>query len=242
MEIRDFFNEQSDIAIALSGGVDSSVLLFFAKKYAKRVKAYYAESQFQPKFERADAVKIAESLGVEYEIIPLDVLADKIVVSNPPDRCYYCKKNIFTAITEAAQRDGFSVVADGTNASDDVEERAGVISPLRECGYTKEKIRTVAKENGIAVFDKPSYACLATRIPCGTAITGELLAKTEKAESGLTELGFKNFRVRYSEDGAKLEFGKEDLKLYEKIKPEANAVILSCYDSIYPEIKERADE
>ena len=250
MDIKSFFNEYGEIAVALSGGVDSSVLLFLANKYAKRVKAYCVKSQFQPQFEIEDALSIAKTVGAEAEVIELDVLSEREIVKNPKNRCYYCKKRIFGEICNAARRDGFLYIADGTNASDDTEERAGfkainelgVLSPLKSCGYTKEKIRALARENNISVYDKPSYACLATRIPVDTEITAELLEKTENAENALISLGFKNFRVRYDDGGARRELGKNELWLYGCMKDNVDEILLDYYDFIYPEIKERADE
>jgi len=250
MDIKDFFESHSEIAIALSGGVDSSVLLFLAKKYAKKVKAYYVRSQFQPAFEYDDALSVAEKANAELGIIEIDVLSDKKTVSNTSERCYYCKKRIFKAVCLAAQNDGFIFCAEGTNASDDIDDRPGfralkelnVLSPLRICGFTKEKIRLLAKQYQLPVADKPSYACLATRIPEGTQITQELLVKTENAEKELMKLGYKNFRVRYSDGFAKLEFGSRELNLYREIKEETDKLLLKYYDGIYPEIKERTDE
>ena len=117
-----------------------------------------------------------------------DVLSDPVVVSNPSDRCYYCKKVIFNMIMEAAAKDGYTVLLDGTNASDDAGDRPGmkalrelqVKSPLRECGLVKSEIRRLSKEAGLFTWDKPSYACLATRIPTGCTITAEKLQKQKQ--------------------------------------------------------------
>lgn len=250
MEIKKFFEEHSSVAVAFSGGTDSSVLLMLAKKYAKHVKAYYVKSQFQPEFEYADAVSVAKQLGAELEVIPLDVLSDTVVVSNPENRCYYCKKNVFTAICNAAQRDGLSTVVDGTNASDDISDRPGmkaleelgVLSPLRMCGYTKAYIRSLAKEGELPVSDKPSYACLATRIPAGTPISIELLKKTENAENAMRCLGFTNFRVRYFNQNAKLELCKKDFDLLYKNRERVYALLSDYYGDVYLDLKERADE
>ncbi len=250
MTIENFFQLHNNTAVAFSGGVDSAVLLFFAKAYARNVKAYYVRSQFQPAFEYEDALKVAEILDTDLEVIEVDVLSDSEIVKNPANRCYLCKKRIFGAIKNAAARDGFETVVDGTNASDDINDRPGfkalkelgVISPLRECGYTKKEIRIIAEENSLPVFDKPSYACLATRIPTGTRITSELLEKTEKAENLLMKEGFRNFRIRYSDGDARLELGKKEAEMFNKNKEKIISLLTAYYGSVYLDSRERTDE
>ena len=204
MELKGFFEENKKLALAFSGGVDSAYLLAEAISCGADVKAYYVKSQFQPEFEREDARRIASHLGAKLTEIEFDVLSDEAVAANPADRCYYCKRRIMGAVTEAAKADGYDIVCDGSNASDDASDRPGtkalaelsIRSPLRECGITKDEIRRGARELGLDVWDKPAYACLATRIATGEPITEEKLQTTEKAESILHDVGFRDFRVR----------------------------------------------
>ena len=204
MDLKDFFRENPKVALAFSGGVDSAYLLYAAGESGASVRAYYVKSAFQPRFELEDARRLAGELGADMRILEEDVLADAQVASNPRDRCYHCKKRLFTAIAKAAAEDGFSVLMDGTNASDDAGDRPGmralreleVRSPLRECGLTKAEIRRLSKEAGLFTWDKPAYACLATRIPTGAEITEERLCRTERAESYLASVGLRDFRVR----------------------------------------------
>lgn len=250
MDIKSFFQQYPEVAVAVSGGVDSAVLLALACEHAKRVKAYYIKTQFQPAFELNDAQKIAEHLNVDLSVTELDVLSDSQIAANPQNRCYYCKKRIFSAICSAAEADGFCTVLDGTNASDDADDRPGmralgelkIHSPLRLCGYTKADVRKIALNKGLFVADKPSYACLATRIPHGTIITSELLILTENAENELRAMGFKNFRVRYSDGAAKLEFSKDDLSLFNDKKEEATNSLSRYYREVLPDIKERPND
>ena len=202
--LQDFFIQHQRIAVAFSGGVDSSYLLYAATTAGCDVRAYYIKSQFQPQFELDDAARLTESLGAKITVAALDVLSNQSIAQNPPDRCYHCKSAIFTKIWELARADGFSVLCDGTNADDDASDRAGmralkemgVTSPLQEAGLTKSAIRSLSQQAGLFTHDKPSYACLATHIPAGTAITEQLLAKIERAENALFEMGFADFRVR----------------------------------------------
>ena len=204
MTIRDFFTVHPRAAIAFSGGVDSTFLLYAAKEAGADAAAIYVRSQFQPAFEYEDAVKMAERIGVQMRVIGVDALADERVRANPADRCYFCKINIMGAIRRAAAEDGYNLICDGTNASDDVSDRPGfkalqefgIRSPLRECGLTKARIRELAKKAGLSVWNKPSYACLATRIPAGEVITEDKLRTTEAAETALFGMGFRDFRVR----------------------------------------------
>jgi len=204
MRLKDFFEENGRIAIAFSGGVDSAYLLAEAVRCGAEVKAYYVKSQFQPEFEREDARRLAKATGADLTEIEADALSDETVASNPPDRCYHCKHLIMGTIIRAAETDGCEVICDGTNASDDVSDRPGfralgelgVRSPLRECGITKDEIRRRARKLGLDVWDKPAYACLATRIGAGERITADKLRVTEEAENRLFGMGFRDFRVR----------------------------------------------
>jgi len=221
MELKHFFEENPRVALAFSGGVDSAFLLWAARDAGADVTAYYVKSAFQPEFELRDAQRLAEELGAKMTVLTLDVLCDSAITRNPADRCYHCKKRIFTAIVDAARADGYEVLIDGTNASDDAADRPGiralrelsVRSPLRECGITKDEVRRRSREAGLFTWNKPAYACLATRIPTGEAITAEKLAKTERAEEFLERLGFRDFRVRLMGNSAKLQLREEQLSL-----------------------------
>ena len=242
MELKEFFLQQKRVALAFSGGVDSASLLYAAVKAGADVKAYYVKSAFQPEFELRDAQRLAEELGAKMEILPVDVLCDETIAANPANRCYYCKKRIFTAIADAAARDGYSVLIDGTNASDDAADRPGVRalqemhvrSPLRECGITKAQVRQFSREAGLFTWDKPAYACLATRIPTDERITQDKLTRTEQAETLLEQMGFRDFRVRLMGEDAKIQLREEQLpllmerrcELLEQLKPLYRNVLL----------------
>lgn len=222
MTLSEFFETNNKIALAFSGGVDSAYLMYAAKKYGADVKAYYVHSQFQPEFELEDAKRLAAELDVSMEIIELDVLTDDNVRANVKKRCYFCKKVIFSNICKHALRDGYNIIIDGTNASDDADDRPGmkalvelsVKSPLREGGLTKSEIRSLSKEAGLFTWDKPAYACLATRVLCEEEITPDKLYKIEIAEQFLMQLGFFDIRVRVSGDTAKIQIHKEQFELF----------------------------
>ena len=204
MTLKEFFEAHPKAALAFSGGVDSSYLLYAARQLGADVKAYYVKTAFQPEFEYQDALRLASQLGADIQVLTLDVLACPDVTVNPKNRCYFCKQHIFGSILRQAKADGYDTVLDGTNASDQVSDRPGmkalqemkVLSPLRLTGLTKAEIRRLSQEAGLFTWDKPSYACLATRIPTGTEITGADLARTEWAEDHLMSLGFRDLRVR----------------------------------------------
>lgn len=247
MELKDFFNDNKKAAIAFSGGVDSAYLLYAAKSFGAEIRAYYVKSDFQPEFELRDAERLAEELGADMSLLELDVLCDSAISSNPGDRCYHCKKKIFTAIKEAALGDGFSLLLDGTNASDDAGDRPGmraieeleVRSPLRECGLTKAEIRRLSREAGLFTWDKPAYACLATRIPTGECITKEKLKKTERAEDFLMKLGFSDFRVRLISDCARLQFPEDQLQPALEKRQEITEELLKYYKAVLLDLTPR---
>lgn len=221
MELRDFFAEHPRAALAFSGGVDSAYLLYAALAYGADVRPYFVDSAFQPRFELADARRLCGELGAELQVLPVDILAEPRVAANPPDRCYHCKRAIFSAVAAAAARDGYPLLLDGTNASDPEGDRPGmralrelaVRSPLRECGLAKGEVRRRSREAGLFTWDKPAYACLATRVPAGEPITAEALARTERAEGFLSSLGFTDFRVRLLGGCARVQVAAGQLPL-----------------------------
>lgn len=247
MTLQEFFSLHPKVAIAFSGGVDSTYLLYAAKRHAEEVRAYYVKSQFQPQFEFKEAVSLAEELGVDMKILELDALSDPRVRENPSNRCYYCKNVIFGSIWDAVKGDGFSVLLDGTNASDDAGDRPGmkalselsVLSPLRECGLAKSEIRRLSKEAGLPTWDKPAYACLATRIPTGEEITNEKLAATEGSESYLFSLGFNDFRVRSQNGHARLQLPEAQWELLFKHRKDILTKLKEYYKTVSLDLEVR---
>ena len=154
MDLNEFFKEHNKVALAFSGGVDSSYLLYAAIKSGAQVCAYYVNAAFQPQFELDDAMRLAKQLNADMKVLTADVLSNETVVKNPSDRCYHCKNVIFNMVLAEAKKDGFTVLMDGTNASDAEDDRPGmralrelcVYSPLRICGLTKTEIRRRSKE------------------------------------------------------------------------------------------------
>ena len=220
MTLEQFFQENPRCALGFSGGVDSAYLLYAGVKAGADIRPYFIKTAFQPAFELADARKLAEGLGAEVTVLELDALADPRVAANPADRCYFCKQNLFRTLKERAIADGYPVLLDGTNASDEAGDRPGmralaelsVRSPLRECGLTKAEIRARSREAGLFTWDKPAYACLATRVPAGEAITADLLARVEGAEDALFRLGYTDFRVRVFHSAARLQLPRGQME------------------------------
>ena len=220
MTLEQFFQENPRCALGFSGGVDSAYLLYAGVKAGADIRPYFIKTAFQPAFELADAQKQARGLGVEVTVLELDALADPRVAANPADRCYFCKQNLFRTLKERAIADGYPVLLDGTNASDEAGDRPGmralaelsVRSPLRECGLTKAEIRARSREAGLFTWDKPAYACLATRVPAGEAITADLLARVEGAEDALFRLGYTDFRVRVFHSAARLQLPRGQME------------------------------
>lgn len=247
MTLEAFFKENPKTALAFSGGVDSSYLLCAAMQAGAEVRAYYVKTAFQPEFEYEDAMRLAKQLGTEITVLRLDALCDPQVAANPANRCYYCKQNIFGSIWRAARADGFSVLLDGTNASDQADDRPGmkalrelkVRSPLREAGLTKAMIREKSRLAGLFTWDKPAYACLATRIPTGEAITEEKLTRTEWAENYLMGLGFSDLRVRLLGSCARVQLPKEQQEAFLNRREEILAVLKTRYSGVLLDMEAR---
>lgn len=249
MDLQEFFAMHPKVALGFSGGVDSSYLLYAARQYGADVKPYFIKGPFQPEFERQDVLKMAELVGADnLVIVEADPLASPDVVRNDARRCYYCKQRVFGTIKAMALADGYDVLLDGTNASDDASDRPGmvalqelgVLSPLRLAGLTKADIRKLSQEAGLFTWNKPSYACLATRVPTGTPITKDLLNKAEAAEGVLMELGFRDFRVRLMEgNAAKLQVKAEQLPLVLSHRQLILSRLQAYFGDIYLDLKER---
>ena len=244
--LKDFFAAHPRLALAFSGGVDSAYLLYAASACGCDVAAYCVKSPFQPGFELDDARRLAESLGAEMRVIEADALADADVRANPANRCYYCKRFIFTSLLDRAHAGGYDTVIDGTNASDDAGDRPGmkalrelnVLSPLRLCGVTKAQIREYSRRAGLITWDKPAYACLATRVPAGEPITLDKLRRVEGAEAALFRLGFNDFRVRLFHDAARLQFpaaqiepaARRRVEIRDALKPYFDVIMIDTSD------------
>lgn len=247
MTLTEFFHENPKAAIAFSGGVDSAYLLYAALQSGADVRAYYVKSAFQPQFELDDARRLAETLSADMRVLDVDILADETVAANPPDRCYHCKRRIFSAIASAAAADGYTLLLDGTNASDDAGDRPGmralrelsVRSPLRECSLTKPEIRRLSREAGLFTWDKPAYACLATRVPAGERLTAEKLENTERAEDFLFSLGFTDFRVRLFNGAARLQLPAEQLPRLLERRAEILSELKKTYSAVMLDLEVR---
>ena len=248
MNLIEYLTSLGNIAVALSGGVDSSYLAYAAKQSSIPCKAYTVKSQFVPQFELNDAKKIAEFIDIPLEIIDIDVLAHDDVTSNPDNRCYYCKHYVFTTIGEYAKRDGFTVLCDGTNASDDIDDRPGmraiaelsVKSPLRDCGLTKSMIRKLAQQANLFTWNKPSYACLATRFQAGQRITSHDLEHIELAEKYLFSLDLSDFRVRLIGNNAKIQVPENQIAIVIKNRIEILTYLKSMFDDVVLDLEVRS--
>ena len=240
MTLKEFFDQNPRAAVAFSGGTDSALVLWAASRYGREVRAYYVHTVFQPAFELADAQKLAAELEVPLTVVEADVLAVPEAAANGPRRCYYCKRALFTTLWQRARADGYTMLLDGTNASDDAGDRPGmqalkeleVRSPLRECGLTKDQVRQMSKEVGLFTWDKPAYACLATRVPTGTAITAEALARVERGENALFQLGFTDFRVRLLRDAARIQVPADQMEKAAAMHDEINRALGADFSAV----------
>lgn len=247
MTLKEYFGNNPEAAIAFSGGCDSALLLWAACRYGKKCRAYYVKTPFQPEFELQDALKLAGELKAPLTVIEHDTLTNATIAGNPQDRCYYCKKELFGLICKKAADDGFSLVLDGTNASDSDADRPGmralrelsVGSPLRECGLTKPMVRELSQQAGLFTWDKPAYACLATRFPTGIALTEEGLKKVELSEKALHDMGFSDLRVRVRNGGALVQVPAAQLPLLKSRTAEVKRALSLYFENISIDDKPR---
>ncbi|MFO7152060.1 MAG: ATP-dependent sacrificial sulfur transferase LarE [Bacillota bacterium] len=214
-KLEDIIRNLGSVLIAFSGGVDSTFLLKVCLDVLgkDKVLAVTARSSTYPARELEEAKALALKLGARHEIIESEELAVPGFSENPPERCYYCKKELFGKLVRMARERGFNFVVDGSNADDTgdfrpgmkAKDELGVVSPLKEAGLTKAEIRNFSREMGLPTWDKPSFACLASRFPYGEKITAEKLDRVGKAEELLDALGFTQYRVRSHGDLARIE-------------------------------------
>jgi uncharacterized protein len=206
-------------ALAYSGGVDSTFLLKVAfDVLGDKVVAVTARSSTYPEREFNEATKYINSLGAKHVVIVSEELEIDGFAKNPANRCYYCKKELFSKVKTIADEYGVNYVLDGSNADDVGDFRPGmtaakelnVVSPLREAGLTKQDIRTLSKELNLPTWNKPAFACLSSRFPYGNEITVPKLSMVEKAEQLLLDMGFRQLRVRHHGDIARIEVNTEE--------------------------------
>ena len=212
--LKDIIEKKESAAIAFSGGVDSTFLLRVAKEVlGDRLIAVTATSSTYPERELKEAIKYSEDIGVKHIIISSEELEIEGFASNPKNRCYYCKKELYTKINNIASANGVGYVFDGSNIDDTGDYRPGmqaakeldVVSPLKEAGLTKNDIRDLSKELGLPTWNKPSFACLSSRFPYGNKITLPKLNMVDKAEQFLLDMGITQVRVRHHGEIARIE-------------------------------------
>ncbi len=206
--------------VAFSGGVDSTFLLKIAAEVlGDKVIAVTANSETYPKRELDEAKLFAEAHGIKHIVIETLELEIAGFADNPPDRCFYCKHELFSKLTDIAKNNGIRVVLDGSNYDDRNDHRPGmraakqlgVVSPLKAAQMTKDDIRELSKGMGLSTWNKPSFACLSSRFPYGTKITPDKLVVIGEAEDFIRDLGFQELRVRHHDTIARIEVGKADL-------------------------------
>lgn len=219
-KLKEILQEMQNVVIAYSGGVDSALLAKVANDVlGERALCVISTSKLFPTSETEEGISLAHSLKLNLMQIDTDVLCNETFLQNTPERCYFCKTELFIKLFEIAADRGIPWVADGSNLDDTKDYRPGskavmefgVRSPLKEAGFTKADIRQLSKELGLPTWDKPAFACLSTRIPYGSRIREEILQRLESAEAFLRSLGFRQLRVRHHDTIARIELDPADL-------------------------------
>ncbi len=235
--LKDYLNKRKQLIIAYSGGIDSALLLKVAfDELGENVLGVTADSPSVPRREIEEAISIAKDIGARHEIVETEEINNEEYSLNPINRCYFCKSELYTKLLKIAKRENILCIANGTNLDDLGDFRPGlkaadewqVISPLKDCGITKQDVRSIAKLLKLRIWEKPATPCLASRIPYGSLVTEEKLNRVEQAEDYLKDLNIRELRVRHFNEKARIEINKDDYPLIDSkmkdIQKEFNAL------------------
>jgi uncharacterized protein len=218
--LKDILHDMGSVLVAYSGGVDSTFLAVTAHEVlGNKALAVFAASPVAPPMEKEEAASLAHNIGLRFKIIDSNEMSNPDFVANPPERCYYCKRELFSELKPIAKAEGLKWIADGTNADDlhdfrpgrKASAEAGIRSPLLEAGLTKTEIRQLSHAKSLPTWDRPASPCLASRIPYGIPVTAETLNKIARGEQYLHNLGIRELRLRHHGDIARIELAPEDM-------------------------------